>query len=94
MYTQHYSKDNPPIMYYHSCGQPIELHTHTTGHSTWDLTVIKGKVVRDCPRCGKRIWNLIHPDDWPRQADADWVKAFADHCENEDRRYAAQRGVL
>ena len=96
MYTQHYSKDNPPPIYYHACGQPIELHAHTTGYSTWDLTVVNDKVVRDCPRCGKRIWreNLIHPNDRPRVTDEEELEMHNDYLENEDRRYAAQRGVL
>ena len=96
MYTQHYSKNDPAPMYYHACGQPVELHTHTTGYSSWDLTVVNGKAVRNCPRCGKRIWreNLIHPDDRPKLTDAEELERHKDHLENEDRRYAAQRGVL
>ena len=92
MYTQYYSKNDAPV-YYHACGQPVELHAHTTGYSTWDLIVINGEVVRDCPRCGKLIWreNLVHPDDRPRITDAEWLE---DHLENEDRRYAAQNGTL
>ena len=74
MYTRYYSKHDPPPVYHHACGQPIELHEHTTGNGNWDLLVIDGQSVRYCPRCGKRIWreNLIHPDDMPKKTDATW----------------------
>ncbi len=66
MYTRYYPKHDPPPVYHHECGQPIELREHTTGYSTWDLTIVDGEAVRDCPTCGKRIWreSLIHPRDW------------------------------
>ena len=44
------------------------------GYSTGFAYVVDGQIVRDCPRCGKRIWfdDLIHPKDMPQKTDASW----------------------
>jgi len=80
MYTRFYSRDDPPPLYYHACGQPVYLKEHTTGHSTFFLTVADGEAVRYCPRCGKRLWvdTLIHPNDMPSLPESDSWLAYLD----------------
>ena len=74
MYTRHYSKHDPPPLYYHPCGQPVSLEETTVGYCTWHLTVVDGQAVRTCPRCNGHIQaeTLIHPDDKPVMDDATW----------------------
>ena len=74
MYRPYYGKHNPPPRYYHGCGQPIDVQEGTVGYSTRFVYVVQGTIVRDCPRCGKRIRfdALIHPKDRPVMTDANW----------------------
>ena len=62
------------LTYYHACGQRIELKEIMVGYCAWYRTLVNGRAVRYCPRCGKRVWveTLIHPKDMPKRDDSTW----------------------
>ncbi|HUV66387.1 MAG TPA: hypothetical protein VMW24_21035 [Sedimentisphaerales bacterium] len=65
-------------MYHHACGQPVTLQEHHNGYLSWYLTLVDGEAVRECPRCGKRIWveTLIYRDD---ALDTSWLADYLDY---------------
>ena len=67
-------------MYRHACGQRVELKEHHNGYGSWYLTLVDGKTVRYCPRCGKRIWveTLIYSHSPPVPIEDDWLAAYLD----------------
>lgn len=69
MYRPYYSKHNPPPVYYCLCGQMFQIRDVTVGYSTRNEYWVDGRIVRDCPGCGKRITfsHLLHPREWDEQ---------------------------
>ena len=66
-------------MYYHACGQPVELKEHHNGYCAWYLPLVDAAAVRHCPRCDKRIWveSLIYRRE-TIQEPAGWFEDYAD----------------
>ena len=69
-------------MYYHACGQPVELQETWRGYCGWYLILVRARPVRYYPRCGKRIWveTLIYRTETPQEP-AGW---FEDHVDQQD----------
>ena len=67
-------------MYHHACGQPVTLQEHHNGYCSWYLALVDGEAVRDCPRCGKRIWveTLIYSTETP-QEQTGWLADYLDY---------------
>ena len=74
MYSRFYSRNDPPPLYLHRCGQELEVRERSVGHQVRFEYWAGGHPVRDCPRCGRRLYfgSLIHPDEFV------WIEDYQD----------------